>query len=245
MNQNDINCAFTEKVTELLDRGYQIYPGTMGGSQGEIAHIDLYKGDEIIRVLLDRMSGYGEKPDGIRLVVGRNTDHIRMNHFDTLGNTIWNNHLEIFSEIEFCQIGENYYTDMETGKVIQEKRDARQTARWESIRRDLPDAFKCAALKFVQRQPRMKSCKLSDITRVTRVNRSNWGKPRPRSTATKSKRTGKPSSCWRPATTDALKWRRMHHDEFIFWPSSISAGQALRQHGLGQCLDAFGCIRPG
>ena len=38
MNQNDINRAFTEKVAELLGRGYQIYPGTMGGSQGEIAH---------------------------------------------------------------------------------------------------------------------------------------------------------------------------------------------------------------
>ena len=175
MNQNDINCAFTEKVTELLDRGYQIYPGTMGGSQGEIAHIDLYKGDEIIRVLLDRMSGYGEKPDGIRLVVGRNTDHC----FDTLGNTIWNNHLELLSEIEFCQIGENYYTDVETGKVIQEKRDTRQTARWESIRRNLSDVFKCAALKYVQRQPQMKSCKLSDITRVTRVNRCSWGKATP------------------------------------------------------------------
>ena len=95
MNQNDINRAFTEKVTELLDRGYQIYPGTMGGSQGEIAHVDLYRGDEIIRVLLDRSAGFGEKPDGVRLIVGRNTDCIRMNCFDTLGNTIWNNHLEI------------------------------------------------------------------------------------------------------------------------------------------------------
>ena len=79
MNQNDINRAFTEKVTELLSRGYQIHPGTMGGSQGEIAHVDLYKDDEIIRVLLDRTIGRGEKPDGVRLVVGRNTDRIRMN----------------------------------------------------------------------------------------------------------------------------------------------------------------------
>ena len=109
MNQNDINRAFTEKVTELLGRGYQIYPGTMGGSQGEIAHVDLYKDDEIIRVLLDRSAGFGEKPDGVRLIVGRNTDRIRMNCFDTLGNTIWNNRLEILSEIEFCQIGENYH----------------------------------------------------------------------------------------------------------------------------------------
>ena len=89
MNQNDINRAFTEKVTELLGRSYQIYPGTMGGSQGEIAHVDLYRGDEIIRVLLDRTIGRGEKPDGVRLIVGRNTDRISMNCFDTLGNTIW------------------------------------------------------------------------------------------------------------------------------------------------------------
>ena len=179
MNQNDINRAFTEKVAELLSRGYQIYPGTMNGSQGEIAHVDLYKGEKIIRVLLDRFCGYCEMPDGFQLIVGRNTDPIRKNCFDTLGNTIWNNHLEILSEIEFCQIGENYYTDAETGKAIQEKRRARWEARHESVRRDLPDAFKCAALKYVQRQQRMKSCKLSDVTRVTRINRSSWGETTP------------------------------------------------------------------
>jgi len=175
MNQNDINRAFTEKVTELLAQGYQLHPGAMGGSQGEIAHVDLCKDDEIIRVLLDRTIGRGEKPDGVRLIVGRNTDRIRMNCFDTLGNTIWNNHLEILSEIEFCQIGENYYTDAETGRAIQKKRFARWQARREGERRELGDAFKCAALKYVQRQPRMKRCKLSDVTRVTRVNRSSWG----------------------------------------------------------------------
>ena len=179
MNQNDINRAFTEKVTELLDRGYQIYPGTMGGLQGEIANVDLYRGDEIIRVLLERTIGHSEKPDGVRLIVGRNTDRIRMNRFDTLGNTIWNSHLEILSEIEFCQIGENYYTDAETGRAIQKKRDARRSMRRENIRRDLSDAFKCAVLKYVQRQPRMKSCRLSVITRVTRVNRSNWNEVTP------------------------------------------------------------------
>ena len=102
-----------------------------------------------------------------------------MNCFDTLGNTIWNNRLEILSEIEFCQIGENYYTDAETGKAIQEKRRARWESRHESVRRELPDAFKSAALKYVQRQPRMKSCKLPDVTRVTRVNRSSWGEVTP------------------------------------------------------------------
>ena len=104
MNQNDINRAFTEKVAELLGRGYQIHPGTMGGSQGEIAHVDLYKGDEIIRVLLDRTIGRGEKPDGVRLIVGRNTDRISMNCFDTLGNTIEDAKKKFFADptIDLC-----------------------------------------------------------------------------------------------------------------------------------------------
>ena len=62
MNQNDINRAFTKKVTELLDRGYQIYPSTMGGSQGEIAHVDLYRGDEIIRGCSTTVPGAAKSP---------------------------------------------------------------------------------------------------------------------------------------------------------------------------------------
>ena len=60
MNQNDINRMFTEKVTELISQGYQINPATMSGSQGEYAHVDLRKGTEIIRVLLDDASDFKE-----------------------------------------------------------------------------------------------------------------------------------------------------------------------------------------
>lgn len=179
MNQNDISRAFTEKVADLLAHGYQICPGTMNGSQGEIAHVDLYKGEEIIRVLLDHFCGYDEMPNGLQLIVGRNTDPIRMNRFDELGNTIWNDHLEILSEIRFCKLADNYYTDAETGRAVLQKWFARRKAHRESARRNLPDAFKSAALKYIRRQPRMKSCKLEEITRVARINRSSWGKVTP------------------------------------------------------------------
>jgi hypothetical protein len=59
MTQNDINLLFTQKVTELIAQGYQIHTRTMPGSQGEIAKVDLYKGSEIIRVLLDCQSDWG------------------------------------------------------------------------------------------------------------------------------------------------------------------------------------------
>ena len=54
MKKQDIRKIYTEKVTELLNQGWTIFPDTMNGSQGEIAHIDLTDGSEIRRVLLER-----------------------------------------------------------------------------------------------------------------------------------------------------------------------------------------------
>lgn len=179
MNQNDINRTFTEKVTELIAQGYQINPATMSGSQGEYAHVDLRKGTDIIRVLLDDGSDYEEGVDFMRLVVGRCTDQIRMGTFDRLGNTIWNNRLEILFEIKFAKIAEDYFTDMETGVQMRRKRYLRWKQKNRRARRDLPDSFKSAALRYVQKQPRMKTCKLSEIERVTRVNRTQWNETLP------------------------------------------------------------------
>ena len=96
MTRDDINRIFTEKVSELLAQGYQIHTSTMPGSQGEIAHVDLSNGSEILRVLLDRdhdwRAAYG---DLFRIAVGRNTDRLHGGWDDT----IWNGRLEILSEI--------------------------------------------------------------------------------------------------------------------------------------------------
>ena len=99
MNQNDINRAFTEKVAELLGRGYQIYPGTMGGSQGEIAHVDLYRGDEIIRVLLDHSTGRGEKPDGYcKVAVAARKALSDRELFEIEGKLVFTDDLEAYLE---------------------------------------------------------------------------------------------------------------------------------------------------
>ncbi len=54
MTHNDINRMFTEEVGKLLAQGYQIHTNTMGGSQGQLASVDLYRGTDVIRVLLTR-----------------------------------------------------------------------------------------------------------------------------------------------------------------------------------------------
>ena len=76
MKKQDIRNAYTKAVTDLLAAGYTIFPDTMGGSQGEIAHIDLTDGSEILRVLLarDRRWDHAENGycgDTIVLTVGK------------------------------------------------------------------------------------------------------------------------------------------------------------------------------
>jgi len=179
MNQNDINRAFTEKVLELVAQGYQINPATMSGSQGEIGKVDLRKGSDIIRVLLTEGRDYISGPDFLTLTVGRCTDNIRIDCFDRLGNTIWDNRLEIISEIKFAKVAENFFTDMETGRAIAKKRFARCDMRHQRSRRELGEAFKSAALRYVRKQPRMKTCRLEDIESVTRVNKEHFSRVLP------------------------------------------------------------------
>ena len=40
----DINREFTAAASSYMAQGYYINAGTMGGSQGEVAHIDLTNG---------------------------------------------------------------------------------------------------------------------------------------------------------------------------------------------------------
>ena len=178
MKKQEIRKAYTEKVSELLADGYIIFPDTMRGHQGEIAHIDLSNGSEILRVLLYRDCRYdrdekGYHGDTMVLVVGKAAEDTRV--YDNWDGTIWNQRLEPRFQIEWAEIsdgsrrGSDWYTTLEEGARIQEKQYARYKAQDSRIREELGQAFKSIALKWVRRQPRMKSCRLEDIERMERV----------------------------------------------------------------------------
>lgn len=164
MTKNDIRNLYTQKLTELLAQGYQINPETMSGSQGEIAHIDLTNGSEILRVLIESRCSYSETyGDILTIRVGRCTDEISGSW-----HTIWNDRLETLSEIKLAKISENFYTTLEEGKRMAEVRHSRWRRDYEQPK-ELGDAYKSAALSWLRRQPRMKTCKLQDIGRMTRT----------------------------------------------------------------------------
>lgn len=72
MKYIDINRKFTETVSSYIAQGYIINTASMSGSQGEIAHIDLTDGKQIVRVLLDSFTEWEDynQLEGLKLVVG-------------------------------------------------------------------------------------------------------------------------------------------------------------------------------
>ena len=104
----DINQEFSDAVAEYMSKGYSINTGTMDGSQGEVAHIDLTNGEEIIRVLLTyNFIPWPEKE--YTIIVGRVLSVTTPNLRTHDAETIWNNELEIISSVT--------YTERETGPM--------------------------------------------------------------------------------------------------------------------------------
>lgn len=106
MKYIDINQKFTAKVAEYIAKGYTINTATMSGSQGEVAHVDLTDGKQVVRVLLDGFTEYDSfnSLSGLEIVVGTPADKVVP--YDTARyNTIWNNRLEIIESERFYVIG--------------------------------------------------------------------------------------------------------------------------------------------
>jgi hypothetical protein len=188
MKKQAIEKMYTEKVAELLNQGWHINTTTMPGHQGEVAHIDLTDGSEIRRALLYREMVWGHEPgdfhgDRVVVMVGRNTDRL----WPSWDSTVWNNHLEVISEIEFAMVQDidryhpdGWFVPMEEAGEIQRLRNARRRARREQNRRVCGDAYKSVALRWLKRTQRgFKSAKVTDVTKVTRVNRMHFNEVTP------------------------------------------------------------------
>lgn len=178
--KQNIDRIFTETVAGLLAQGYQINPATMHGTQGEIARIDLRKGDDLLRVWLDEESLDWPTNGCLRLMVGRYKYHPRSDTFRS-AFTIWNFKLVPISERKFYTLryqsltDATIFCDKATAEEAAAKRTARALAQCKSknARRVLPDGFKSAALHWVQKKKGFKRCRLDEIESVIRVNQTD------------------------------------------------------------------------
>lgn len=181
MFRKDIENIYTDTVREYLDNGYRIYYSTMGGSQGEIAKIDLTNDNEVIRILLgSKTEHYREHPihkymdlDYLTIIVGRNTDKL---WGDSFSDIIWNEHLELISEIRFYKIGRKnnsfFGTKQEAIDAMCKYYDrCTDIDSWNNTERIeiTSDKAKKIVLSFVKRQPKCKSATVKDIEKIEKV----------------------------------------------------------------------------
>lgn len=170
----EINKRYTEIVTEYITKGYTINAGTMSGSQGEIAHIDLTDGNEVIRVLVENKYENWDTPECFQIIVGKCTDKVKINNDDNW-DTVWNSHLEIIHCEKFYVIGRSRNTGREFGtkeeaKNANEKRTQRYRTHY-SDTVDMTDKALEIGKRIVKRVWGKEKVRTADI----RVTKSEHG----------------------------------------------------------------------
>lgn len=190
MKSTEINAIYAAKAAEFLAAGYTINTNSMNGSQGEIAKIDFRKGNEVIRVLLNSETIWGENfrtADAIVLTVGRCTDE-RVINTQGFGRDaiIWNERLEVIEKRIFYRMGRRYdsdwYLESEEAEEALAKNRERSSVRWSlekiqdswKARKEFKDeATKQILLPAVRRRlgkPKLKADRIASIVRCWKDN---------------------------------------------------------------------------
>jgi len=187
MKHTDIEAIMSKKVAEYISKGYILSTTTMSGHQGEVAKVDVKKGNEIIRILLTSETAWSDEGtiQQTKLTVGRAQKQVRSSRpFDTMATTIWNNELDIIEEMVWYSVDSSadYFSEDKAEILAQH---AKQIKRWRvrEACRELrisklvtSDKAKEIALPFVRKQRGEKRAKAEDIENIFRVLASEYDK---------------------------------------------------------------------
>lgn len=177
----EISKLYSDTVAAYMANGYVINVNTMSGHQGEIIKIDLRKGDEVIRIMLE--TERKRFREAVVLTVGRNTDErIATNPYSRQDFTIWNNRLEVIERRAFWQMTKDwrdidFYLEGEAGEDAIEKHEKRCNARYynEHPVREFTGVEKLMA-KAAKRHLNRRSFKSENIKRVWKTWSENDGR---------------------------------------------------------------------
>jgi len=181
MTIKEINKLFTDKMIEYINDGYIVHSNTMGGTQGEIAKVDLvnYNKGNIIRLYMDRESKY---PLEYLYIIAERIP-LKKGFSKGFDKTIWNGKHEKIYEVRLIEIdyGKYYvFPDSEEYNEIKAKRKQRYEYGYRhrdtKIYFDNPKA-KSIALKLIKKNPRTKTIKEKD---VDCVYKHLWGFKNPK-----------------------------------------------------------------
>lgn len=173
--QKDLDKIFSDKVAELINKGYVIYVPAMSGSQGERAYITFIKDNQLYRLAMNtsyRSLGECNFADRIvSITLGKSTRP----HEIFKGGTFWKDDVDVLWSFEVAQVANwrrtRYQADrfipMERLAECEAKAEARIHAKYgPSNTSILPNKFNKAALAWVKTVRGYKGTKLEDIQKV-------------------------------------------------------------------------------
>lgn len=173
MRRAEIDKIFARMLGEYLADGYVINTNTMGGSQGEIAKVDLMKDGVFVRMSLWKDHNF-RKPnaDYYVLKVGKTSEPIRKGDHEI----VWTDNLDEVERHVIYQIGKDWYSgNPEYTEDCMRKNSARLHNSWKHFDpltmpcRYLPDSCRKAVLNRVRKMDGCHSVKLSDIKNVRKL----------------------------------------------------------------------------
>jgi len=160
----DLNQIFSDKVAELLRKGYSIDTAHMGGHQGEVAKIFLVKGKDHYVIVMDTTSNWDNwYSETYHIRFGKYSEPVTYDR-----QTLWLDKFEYTWEFQATKITANWFVTAELGKEYSDKHHSRINARRQSYWTDVDSKFYKVVLACVRKQRGFKGTKLSDIARVQR-----------------------------------------------------------------------------
>lgn len=187
MKHTEIEAIMSAKVAEYITKGYILNTTTMSGHQGEVAKVDVKKGDEIIRILLTSESSWDDEGtvQKTTLTVGRAQEKVRSSRpFDTMCTTIWNHELDVIEERVWYSVDSSadYFSEDKAEIIAQHKKQLkrwriREAYREARIGKEITsDKAKQIVLSFVRNQKGFKKASTADIKSIKRFARSEYDK---------------------------------------------------------------------
>lgn len=168
MKRTGIDLVVTEIVQNYLNMGYHLNLETMPGSEHDIAHFDLRKGDDLIRV---RLESFVEPKSRAACYLGVITGRV---NYEIKHDLIWNGRLEVIEERKFYAVDpdangdDKWYIEGEEGLKAYYRHCDRQMEHdlpWRAIDLDLDKARKIM-LPWIRKQPGHKTLAAKGIQKV-------------------------------------------------------------------------------
>lgn len=177
MTKKQIDTLFSEKVMKYLNDGYVFFTNTMNVSHGDCEGcIDLYKNNQLIRIALITSREHFYSDEMLNISTFKKTFEHPLEKYR---NSVWTSDMTLVEKEGFYKLSDTYFITAQEYIAQKDLRDAKLRTRANNYRFahgsdkiSFDDRAKKIVLSYVQRQPRCKSIKLSDIEEVIK-----WVRP--------------------------------------------------------------------